>query len=177
MQQEEMAKTIEILQSAIQMEIDGKEFYQQAGEKSSNKLARELFHRLASEEDDHRRKFEEIYEALKKGQDWPAVEPPSGKGEQLETIFLKASKELGSEIKIAESELEVIETAMNMELKTYDLYRSQSEQSTSPLQKRFYQALAAEERGHHLALLDSYEYLTDPAGWFTVKEHWTLEGG
>ncbi len=177
MQQEEITKTMEILQSAIQMEIDGKEFYQQAGEKSSNKLARELFHRLASEEDDHHRKFEEIYEALKKGQDWPAVEPPSEKGKQLETIFLKASKELGSEIKIAESELDVIETAMNMELKTYDLYRSQSEQSTSPLQRRFYQALAAEERGHHLALLDSYEYLTDPAGWFTVKEHWTLEGG
>jgi len=177
MQQEEVKKMLEILRSAIQMEIDGKEFYQQAGEKSSNKLARELFQGLASEEDDHRRKFEEIYEALKKGQDWPAVEPPSGKGKQLESIFLKASKELGSEIKIAQSELEAIETAMNMELKTYDLYRSQSKQSTSPLQKRFYQALAAEERGHHLVLLDSYEYLTDPTGWFTVKEHWTLDGG
>lgn len=177
MQQEEVKKMLEILRSAIQMEIDGKEFYQQAGEKSSNKLARELFQRLASEEDDHRRKFEEIYEALKKGQDWPAVELPSGKGKQLESIFLKASKELGSEIKIAQSELEAIETAMNMELKTYDFYRSQSKQSTSPLQKRFYQALAAEERGHHLVLLDSYEYLTDPTGWFTVKEHWTLDGG
>ncbi|MCK4387844.1 MAG: ferritin family protein, partial [Dehalococcoidia bacterium] len=170
-------KTMEILRSAIQMEIDGKEFYQQAGEKSSNKLARELFQRLASEEDDHRRKFEEIYEALKKGQDWPAVEPPSEEGKRLKSIFIEATKELGTEIKIAQSELEAIETAMNMELKTYDLYRSQSEQSISPLQKRFYQALAAEERGHHLALLDSYEYLTDPTGWFTVKEHWTLEGG
>jgi len=177
MQQEEIKKTMEILRSAIQMEIDGKEFYLQAGEKSSNKLARELFQRLASEEDDHRGKFEEIYEALKKGQDWPAVEPPSEEGKRLKSIFIEATKELGTEIKIAQSELEAIETAMNMELKTYDLYRSQSEQSTSPLQKRFYQALAAEERGHHLALLDSYEYLTDPTGWFTVKEHWTLEGG
>ena len=177
MQQEEIKKTMEILRSAIQMEIDGKEFYLQAGEKSSNKLARELFQRLASEEDDHRRKFEEIYEALKKGQDWPAVEPPSEEGKRLKSIFIEATKELGTEIKIAQSELEAIETAMNMELKTYDLYRSQSEQSISPLQKRFYQALAAEERGHHLALLDSYEYLTDPTGWFTVKEHWTLEGG
>ena len=177
MQQQGIKKTMEILRSAIQMEIDGKEFYQQAGEKSSNKLARELFQRLASEEDDHRRKFEEIYEALKKGQDWPAVEPPSEEGKRLKSIFIEATKELGTEIKIAQSELEAIETAMNMELKTYDLYRSQSEQSISPLQKRFYQALAAEERGHHLALLDSYEYLTDPTGWFTVKEHWTLEGG
>jgi rubrerythrin len=177
MQQRGVKKMLEILQSAIQMEMDGKEFYQQASQKSSNKLAKELFQRLASEEDDHRGKFEEIYEALKKGQDWPAVEPPSEEGKRLKSIFAEATKELGSEIKIAQSELEAIETAMSMELKTYDLYRSRGEQSTFPLEKRFYQALAAEERGHHLALLDSYEYLTDPAGWFTVKEHWTLEGG
>ena len=177
MEQEEVKRMMEILRSASQMEAEGKEFYQQASQKSSNKLAKELFQRLASEEDDHRRKFEEIYEALKKGQDWPAVEPPSEEGKRLKSIFIEATKELGTEIKIAQSELEAIETAMNMELKTYDLYRSQSEQSISPLQKRFYQALAAEERGHHLALLDSYEYLTDPTGWFTVKEHWTLEGG
>jgi rubrerythrin len=176
MQQAEVRKTMEILQSAIQMEVDGKEFYQRASQKSSNKLAKELFQRLASEEDEHRGKFEEIYEALKKGQDWPAVEPPSEEGEKLKSMFIEATKELGGKIKIAQSELEAIETAMSMELKTYDLYRSRGEQSTFPLEKRFYHALAAEERAHHLALLDSYEYLTDPTGWFTVKERWTLEG-
>jgi len=30
--------------------------------------------------------------------------------------------------------------------------------------------------GHHLSLLDSYEYLSDPAGWFTKSEHWSLDG-
>ncbi|MFC1911486.1 ferritin family protein [Chloroflexota bacterium] len=39
------------------MEMDGKEFYQKASRKSSNRLAKELFHQLANEEDTHRRKF------------------------------------------------------------------------------------------------------------------------
>ncbi|TET40568.1 MAG: hypothetical protein E3J66_06705 [Dehalococcoidia bacterium] len=176
MQQEEAKKIMGILQDAIRMEVEGKEFYQQSSQKSSNKLAKELFRRLASEEDEHRKRFEEIYEALKKGQDWPAIEPPSSGGEQFKSIFTQATKELGSEVKVAESELEAIRTAMDMETKTHDFYHSRSEQSTLPLEKSFYQSLAAEERGHYLALVDSHEYLTDPAGWFTRKEHWAMDG-
>jgi rubrerythrin len=172
----EQARTIEVLQLAVRMEVEGKEFYQKASQKSSNKLAEELFQQLANEEDVHRKKFEEIYEALKKGQNWPDIEPPFEKGKQLKSLFAKATKALGSKFKMAESELEAIKIAMDMESKSYNLYHSRSEESTFPVEKRYYETLAGEERGHHLALLDSYEYLSDPAGWFTKKEHWSLDG-
>jgi len=172
----EHARTVEILQLAVQMETDGKEFYQKASRKSSNELAKELFHHLANEEDIHRKKFGEIYEALKRGQHWPDVESPSAKGGKIKSLFAEASRVLGSKFKVAESELEAIKTAMDMEIRSYNLYHSRSKESTLPVEKRFYQTLAGEERGHHLALLDSYEYLSDPTGWFTKKEHWSLDG-
>jgi len=160
-----------ILREAIQMEVDGEEFYRQASRRSSNKLAREIFQNLADEEDEHRRKFEEIYEALKRGQDWPDVELSASKGERLKSIFAQATEERGSKIRVASSELEAIKTAIDMEVKSYDFYRSRSEKSAFLLEKRFYHALAGEERAHHLALLDSYEYLTSPEGWFVAREH------
>lgn len=40
MQQEEAKKMVGILQEAIRMKIEGKEFYQQASQKSGNKLAK-----------------------------------------------------------------------------------------------------------------------------------------
>ena len=172
----EQARTMEVLQLAVQTEIEGKEFYQQASQKSSTKLARELFQQLANEEDIHRKKFEEIYEALKRGQSWPDVEPSSERGKRLKSLFAEATKALGSKIEVAESELEAIKIAMDMEIKSYNLYHDRSEESALPVEKRFYEALAGEERGHHLALLDSYEYLSDPAGWFTKSEHWSLDG-
>jgi rubrerythrin len=172
----EQARTIEVLQLAVRMEVDGEEFYQKASQKSSSKLAKELFRQLANEEDVHRRKFVEIYEALRKGQNWPGVEPPSEKGKKLKSLFAEATKMLGNKFKVAESELEAIKIAMDMEVKSYNLYDSRSEESTLPVEKQFYKTLAGEERGHHLALLDSYEYLSDPAGWFTKKEHWSLDG-
>ncbi len=172
----EQARTIAVLQLAVQMEVDGKGFYQKASQKSSNKLAKELFQQLADEEDVHRKKFEGIYEVLKKGQSWPDIEPPFEKGKRLKSLFAEATRALGSKFKVAESDLEAIKVAMDMEVKSYDLYHSRSGESTLPVEKRFYETLAGEERGHHLALLDSYEYLNDPAGWFTKKEHWSLDG-
>jgi rubrerythrin len=172
----EQARTIKVLQLAVQMEADGKEFYQKASRKSSNKLAKELFHQLANEEDVHRKKFVEIYKALKRGQNWPDVGSPSAKGGKIKSLFAEATKALGSKFKVAESELEAIKIAMDMEVRSYNLYHSRSKETTLPVEKRFYETLAGEERGHHLALLDSYEYLSDPAGWFTKKEHWSLDG-
>ena len=172
----EQARTVEILQLAVRMETDGKEFYQTTSRKSSNKLAKELFRQLANEEDIHRKKFVEIYEALKRGRNWPDVELQSGKEGKMKSLFAEATKALGSKFKVAESELEAIKTAMDMEIRSYNLYHSRSAESTLPVEKQFYKTLAGEERGHHLALLDSYEYLSDPAGWFTKKEHWSLDG-
>ena len=172
----EQARTIKVLQLAVQMEADGKKFYQKASRKSSNKLAKELFHQLANEEDIHRKKFVEIYKALKRGQKWPDVEPPSEKGKKFKSLFAEATEALGRTFKVAESELEAIKIAMDMEVRSYNLYHSRSAESTLPVEKQFYKTLAGEERGHHLALLDTYEYLSDPAGWFTKKEHWSLDG-
>jgi len=172
----EQARELEALQLAVQMEVDGKEFYQKAGRKSNNRLAKELFQQLAKEEDIHRKKFEEIYKALKRGQNWPEVEPPLEKGGKIKSLFAQATKALGRTFEVAESELEAIKMAMEMEVRSYNLYHSRSAESSLPVQRRFYETLAGEERGHHLALLDSYEYLSDPAGWFSKKEHWSLDG-
>lgn len=174
--QDEQARTIKVLELAVQMEVDGKEFYQKASRKSSNRLAKELFHQLAHEEDLHRRRFEEVYKAIKKGKNWPDVVPVSEKGKKLKSLFSEATKALGSKFKVAESELEAIKTAMDMEIRSYNLYHTRSKEAALPVEKRFYETLAGEERGHHLALVGSYEYLSDPAGWFTQKEHWSLDG-
>ncbi len=66
---------------------------------------------------------------------------------------------------------------MDMENKTYDFYKSQGKNATYDAERDFYEALAAQERGHHMVLLDYYEYLKDPAGWFVKKEHPSLDGG
>ena len=172
----EQDKTVKALQMAVQMEVDGKEYYLKASQASKNKLGKELLQSLAAEEDIHRRKFGQIYDAIRNKKAWPITDFQPDQGKSLRTILARATEELGTNVKASTTELEAVQTAMGMENKTYDFYKSQGTKAVYGAEKDFYQTLAAEERGHHTVLLDYYEYLEDPARWFVKKEHPSLDG-
>ena len=173
----EQDKTLEGLEIAIQMEIEGKEYYQQASHKVINELGKKLLVSLAAEEDVHRQKFEELYNAIRNNKGWPVTDFQPDGGKRLRTIFAMTASETDTTAKGSETELDAIQTAIDMESKTYDFYQSRGKDATYDAERNFYQLLAAEEREHHLILLDYYEYLNDPAAWFIAKEHSSLDGG
>jgi len=173
----EQDKTLDALQIAIQMETDGKEYYLKASQESSNELGKKLLESLATEEDTHRQKFKEIYSAIRSKMAWPTTDFQPDGGKRLRTIFARATEETASNIKSLATELDTIQTAMDLENKTYDFYKSQGGDAAYDAERDFYETLATEEREHHLILLDYYEYLKDPAGWFASKEHPSLDGG
>jgi len=173
----EQNRTLEVLQSAIQMEIDGKKYYQQAGQDSGNRIGRSLFQSLAAEEDMHRQKFEEIYRALRNKQAWPETDFQPDSGQKLRTVFAETTRMAGSDIKVLATELDAVQTAMDMENRSHDYYIKQSQTARYDAEKAFLGLLAAEEREHYLVLLDYYEFLKDPAAWFIAKEHPSLDAG
>lgn len=173
----EQNKTLKALQIAIQMEIDGKEYYLKASQESSNELGKKLLKSLAAEEDVHRQKFQEIYSAIQSKKAWPVSDFQPDGGKKLRTILAKETEEMPSTIKPLATELDAVQTAIEMENKTYDFYKSQSKVASYDTERDFYETLASEEREHRLVLLDYYEYLTNPAGWFATKEHPSLDGG
>jgi rubrerythrin len=173
----EQDKTLKGLQGAIQMEIDGKEFYLKASRKSANELGKKLLAKLASEEDLHRQKFEQIYNTIKNKRGWPTTDFQPDGGKSLRTIFARATEELGARVKAPATELGAIETAMGLENKTFDYYTRQGTDASHDAEREFYFTVAGEEREHYLILLDYYEYLKDPAAWFVQKEHPSLDGG
>lgn len=170
------SKRMEVLKKAMEIEAAEKSYYEKAAAMAENPIAKKLFERLAFEEDAHARKFRELEAQLDKSEDWPSGEAPSWEGKDLKLVLAGLKSASPQDVKVAKTELDAMRAAMGQELQAYDMYRARSNESTSPAEKRFYQVLASEERLHHLALLDSYEYLTDPVGWFTVKERWTLDG-
>ena len=173
----EQENTLAALQTSIKMEIDGKEFYLKASQQSNSDLGKKLLAQLASEEDIHRQTFEKIYDAIRKKQDWPKTGLQLDGGIALRTIFARATEKLGADSKSARTELDAVQTAIKMEVKTYDFYTSRSKAIASGAEKEFYEALAGQEREHQLVLLDYYEYLKDPASWFVKKEHPSIDGG
>ena len=173
----EQDKTLKGLQVAIQMEIDGKDYYLKASQESGDELGKKLLEKLAAEEDTHRQKFEQIYNAIKDKKGWPTSDFQPDGGKTLRTIFARAIEETGSRTKGAATELDAVQTAMDMENKTFDYYVRQGADATHDAEREFYHAIAGEEKEHYLILLDYYEYLKDPTAWFAQKEHHSLDGG
>jgi rubrerythrin len=169
-------KTAQALKYCIQMEIDGKEFYLKACKESTNEIGKKLLESLAQQEDFHRLKFEEIFAKISKSRRWPVIDFKPDAGQVLKTIFAAASSESGSQAKAAKTELEAVEKAMQMEDKSYDLYRQRFTAAAKGAEKDFYETIAGEERGHKLILLDYYEYMKDPAAWYVKAEHHSLDG-
>jgi len=170
-------KTTEALRTAIQMEVDGKVYYLKASEESGNELGTKLLQSLAAEEDVHRKVFRRIYDAIRTKKGWPEVEFHHDEGRGLRTIFTEAAKKLGSSIKATDTEMQAVQGAIDMEVRSYDFYQRQFRSAANTAEKEFYSALSAQERHHQLVLLDYYEYLQDPADWFTRQEHHSLDGG
>jgi len=169
----EQERVMKALETAIRMEIDGKAFYLKASKESTHEIGRKLLAMLADEEDQHRIKFETIYNVLSREKDWPEVEIEVLNSGRFKNIFSEAIRD---ENKPASSELDAVKIALDMEVKSYDFYKSHARIADSPAEKRFFEAIASEERGHQLALIDYQEYLNDPGGWFALKEHHSLDG-
>jgi len=173
----EQDKSITALEKAIQMEIDGKEYYLKASEKTGNELGKKLLQSLAAEEDIHRKVFEDIFENIRNKQGWPRKEFHADGGRALRTVFANAIDSMDREVESMPEELDAVQNAMAMENKTFDFYREQGKKAAYDVEKLFYEALAEQEEEHHRVLLDYYEFLKNPSAWFVQKEHHSLDGG
>jgi rubrerythrin len=95
----------------------------------------------------------------------------------LRTVFAKALDVMDKSVNSMPAELDAIKTAMDMENKTYDYYNSRGKQAAYDAEKQLYESLSWQESEHYRVLLDYYEFLKDPAGWFVKTEHTAVDGG
>jgi len=173
---DEFAALIETVKYSIQMELDGKKFYIAAGKQSENRLGKELYSWLATQEDFHRARFEAIYQSISEKKGLPLDHITLNKTSGIGTIFREAIKITGKTLKPQKDELSAVEKAVEMEIKSRDYYKKQAAKSGSDIVRKFLMIVSAEEQGHYLALIDYKEYMADPADWFTRTEHHLLDG-
>jgi len=114
----EQAKILQAINTAIEMESDGKECYLAASKESTNEAGRKLLQSLAEEEDGHRLKFEELYNSMLKGRGWPSMELKPDKVPDIRDTLVNTCQALGTNINGTSSELDAIQVAIDKEKKS-----------------------------------------------------------
>ncbi len=166
---------LKALKEALQMEVDGRQFYLEAAKKTKNEGVREILEYLAESEVYHIKKFQEIYQSLQEDPNW-TEELAEFKPPQIEPYACVMAMSQAEQGKATKKELEPLVTGLKMEQCSIDYYTKLAKETNVPLARRFFMSLAHEERGHYLMLLDMHNYLTDPADWFYVTEMSMVDG-
>ncbi len=166
---------LQALKDAVQMELEGHQFYLEAAKKVKSEGVREILEYLAESEKYHIEKFNEIYRSFQKDPQWTQsmaeFNPPEHKPYVCVLAMAKDKQETGGK-----DDLEALKTALKMEECGIDYYTRLARETNIPLARRFFMSVAHEERGHYLTLMDMHNYLTLPEDWFYVTEGGHVDG-
>jgi rubrerythrin len=160
---QENTVALQALRQAIRLEQDGYKFYTEAAERTADPRGQEMFLSLADDEKLHLRIVQDQYEALSAGQGWVSF------SEVLELKPVDVDKPLfppDEEVIDPEaSDTDALLFALQIENKSYELYRRAATETDDLAGKDMYQRLASYERTHFDILMLNYEHLVSTGSW------------
>ena len=166
---------------SIELEKKGYSFYTKTAAKTKNPLASSTLISLGQRELEHIEKIEEFYQALtgnkQLAEKWlkPMFIPPDKKA-LLRPILAKLKESLNKKFETEKDINDAYLIAEGLERDSFTLYDKIAKESRNEVAKKFYAALAQEEREHFAILDETLQYLNTPGDWFKKQERWIVEG-
>ena len=80
-------------------------------------------------------------------------------------LFPKGREALEKAVTIKSSDRDALLSGLDVEIKSYDLYRRAASEIREPLGKQMFEFLAGQEESHFNILMMRYDALFGPVGW------------
>jgi rubrerythrin len=155
-----------VLVEARRLEQDGRAFYLESAERTKSKKGREMFLSLAEAEALHQRLVRREIDSLAKDGKW--VELPEAREPRRDlsqSVFPRGREGLEKAVGADASETEALVLSLELEAKSYELYRREAQSANDSAAKGMYEFLAGQERTHFDVLMAAYETLVHYGGW------------
>lgn len=171
------AKSIDpalILRNAVEMEVQGKEFYERAAEKMRNQRGKEMFHSLVTQERIHVDILEDQLNRFVHDKVWLSLKQLKSEA-SAPNISVFQDKDI-KKIVIGPNagELDVIKLGMEVEKKSVEYYRAAGNDLRDKNAKDLFNWLVAQEAGHLTILQAEYDYRTK-SGFYMDNPEFSLE--
>jgi rubrerythrin len=145
-----------VLEMAVEAEIEGRELYKMASEKTSDEKAKKVFKLLADEEQSHIDNIVQMAKDYKAGKElaMPDLPAPASFEDAESPIFTREFKE-----KVSDFDMSALSIGMKLELESERFYKEAAEEATEQPVKELFHHLAEWERGH-------YDFLRSQVSFF-----------
>ncbi|MCB2229204.1 ferritin family protein [bacterium] len=152
-----------IFEFAMQMELDGREFYLKGAEQTTNAGLKKIFKQLADEEHRHYHVFKRLAEG--EVTDVAEETKTSKAGLTLTKSLFREMAEQGKTTLPGDAEREVWNEARVIEEKSVQMYAEEAGRQSDAKRKALLNQLADEERTHVHLIDNILAFLSDPSGF------------
>jgi len=160
---------LKVIKGAIDLEINGRSFFEHAAEKTNNKLGKKMFDKLAKDEIEHLHTFSRLFTSMMGNEDWKSY---VSQQEKNKSSLIEGLKErMNRKAKEARaSDLEAIRIGMELEKNAIDFFSNSAKETGDQKAKEIFLKIADEERLHYDLLQAQYDSVTNSGFWFDVAE-------
>jgi rubrerythrin len=166
---------LDILMNAISMEIEGKEFFEEAAGKLKHQRAKDTFISLVKQEQRHIDILNAELSRLGEGKGWASLAEMKDSASTYARQSVFKDKDI-RRIRLGPDagELEVLKVGIEVEKKSIEYYRDAANQTADVNAKGVFTWLVGEEAGHLTILSAEYENRTG-SGFYYDNMEFSLE--
>ena len=151
---------------AMKGEIEGRELYKAAAEKTDDGKAREVFGFLAEEENRHFETLKSMYDSYSSGGKLSVPEMPRlNRFDDVKSPIF--SREFKNRIGEKHFEMSALSLALRLEYDSSQYYKKMADETGDAALKKFFKELSAWENDHYEAIYAEISYLEDD--YFTAN--------
>ncbi len=161
----------DVLDAAIQLEKDGRNYFLETAAKSNNDVVRKVLESLAEDELRHIAWIEQHYPEAKS-----AEEANREFYRRLSALFADVAEEEKEKVAASEDDLKALEHALSIEHAASKSYADWANDADDPEVVELCRVLAGIEHFHAQLIDNTIEYLRKPGDWFMQEERWFFEG-
>lgn len=155
------------LNSALNVEHIGHDYYEKVAHEAKNPLTKQVFAGLAGQELVHMERIQEIFDNLQFDGVTPHAQP-NNMEPMIKEIFDGFTAQEREAWEMDNSQ--AYEYAQDLERKSIEMYSKFAMESTNPVERKFFEQLREEEYHHLTALENVYFYLQRTGDWFASEE-------
>jgi len=159
---------MDVLDFAMQMEIDGRDYYQKNAEATDNPHLKQIFEKLAEEEHRHLQVFKKMKEGAEASPDDLA---PKGETVGLFKNVFQQMVDAGKEQLEGETKTDVWKDAREVEIKSEKMYRESAEKASDENKKDMLNRIADEEQNHIYLIDNMIQFLADPQAFVASQDY------
>lgn len=171
-----MESKVKAIEIALENELRERDFYLRHAEKTDNPVGKEMFTKIAAEEDEHYERLKAIHEKLEGEGVWPEEISEVVNETNIRQVLKDLPKLADKTFKSTADDLEAIKIAIDFEKEAYEHYTKLKNEAGNSKEKSFFTSLADIEWEHVLSLQDTLEYFEDPQAWYAKNEKSQLDG-